>query len=62
MTFHFAKTVDEVLNIALEPASKPKRIKVQNHNGQPEKVPATAKVETPLPESIKQPNAPPASA
>ena len=63
MTFIFARTVNEVLDAALQPVSKPKRIRVQDASGKPDKVPAkTAKVEAPLPESIKQPSAPAATA
>ncbi len=63
MTFHFAKTVDEVLDHALEPAPKPKRIKVQDKDGSDAKSSSPVKVgKSSVPENIPHPATPPASA
>jgi ATP-dependent Lon protease len=65
MTFLYAKTVKDVLENALEPAPAPKKIRVTDKSNSAAKVPANqAKVnlDAPLPESVPQPTAPPASA
>ena len=63
MTFLFAKNVTEVLNNALEPAPRAKRIKVTK--GDTEKAAANqaqVAVDATLPIDIPQPSAPPAQA
>ncbi|HVK06043.1 MAG TPA: endopeptidase La [Armatimonadaceae bacterium] len=63
MTFLFAETVDQVLDQALAPAEKAKRIKVQDKNGSEEKPTPRVKVDKQrVPEGIPHPATPPASA
>ncbi len=67
MNFFFAKTVTDVLDNALEPAQKEKRIKVTRaeKNGANEKAAsnqAQVALDTPLPADLPQPTAPPAAA
>lgn len=62
MTFHFAKTVGDVLDVALQPVSKPKRIKVQDGGDQQKVANKPTSVDAPLPDAIKHPPAPPATA
>jgi ATP-dependent Lon protease len=65
MSFVFAKTIDQVLDTALEPAPKEKRIRVQaDRNGQEKGAANQAQVavDAPLPADIPQPTAPPATA
>ena len=64
MTFLFAKTITDVLDNALEPAPKEKRIRVK-HAGAGEAGAANqaqVAVDTPLPADIPQPAAPPPAA
>ena len=63
MTFIYAKTVKDVLDNALEPALKVKKIKVTG-SGTPSspKRPLPLPKETPLPEGITTPTTPPAQA
>ena len=58
MTFHFVETVREVLDLALEPSAKPKRIRVKNA----ESLVPVQPVSGTIPEPLQQPNLPPARA
>lgn len=63
INFIFAKTVSDVLNVALEAPAKPKRIKVADKGNGSTKAPVSkASVDVPLPPSVNQPTAPPATA
>jgi ATP-dependent Lon protease len=68
MNFFFAKTVTDVLDNALEPAQKEKRIKVtraDKNGAASEKAAANQAqmvVDVPLPADLPQPTAPPAAA
>ncbi len=63
LTFHFAKTVQDVLDNALEAPQKPKRIKVTDKNNEKgASNQAQMAIDAPLPESLPQPTAPPATA
>ncbi|MDX1934164.1 MAG: endopeptidase La [Capsulimonadales bacterium] len=63
MTFVFARTVNEVLEYALEPTQKPKRIKVTDRNSGAEKAEVRSSTAgLPIPADRPQPTAPPASA
>ena len=61
MTFHFAKTVNEVMNLALEPVQKSKKIKVTDKNSGAEKGETKVTVPT-LPDKIPQPQVTPPAA
>jgi len=62
MTFIYAKTVRDVLDNALEPVQKPKKIKVTGGATTSPKRPLPLPKETPLPEGIVNPTTPPAQA
>ena len=65
MTFAFAKTVDEVMDLALEKPVLPTPIKVKSSSGKGEKAAsnqAQVAIDTPIPADIPQPTAPPAHA
>ncbi len=64
MSFLFAKTITDVLDNALTPPQKEKRIKVTSRNGSSEKAAANqaqVAVDAPLPADVPQPSAPPAA-
>jgi ATP-dependent Lon protease len=58
MTFHFVDSVRDVLDLALEPIGKPRRIRVKTGT----ETQPTAMTPPPLPEPLQQPSVPPARA
>lgn len=63
MHFHFVENVREVLELALEPSGKPRRIRVKAGPEKPAVAPVPVTVPTaPLPEPMPQPSVPPARA
>ncbi len=61
MTFHFVDAVRDVLELALEPSGKPRRIRVKTATEKTTRA-TVPMVPPPLPEPLQQPSVPPARA
>jgi ATP-dependent Lon protease len=61
MTFHFAESVRDVIELALEPTNKARRIRVKASPEKPTAKPVPVPT-APLPEPLQQPSVPPARA